>query len=234
MTLIEEMRDYIRTNRLSTTEIADAMGKVGFLKNVFSINPGLHAVGVIEHIVVSNRNNSSVHSVIANLEPGKVLLITVDSALEELAFLGDLMIKSAILYKQAVAVITNSKVRDAARLIKENYPVWSSGVSPIGAVNSPDFPILWGEFHGGLAIADDGGVVIIPNEFVTVEMMEKLYMIEDQEDLWSYCINTLKWSTHKTIVQKAYFRNSSEFPEYFKEIILKLEKGFPKLKHPLN
>jgi hypothetical protein len=65
-------------------------------------------------------------------------------------------------------------------------------------------------------------------------MLNRLQLIEDQEDLWSFCINTLKWSTYKTIVEKAYLSDSSEIPEHLRNKIELFKDTFSKITHTLD
>ncbi len=103
-------------------------------------------------------------------------------------------------------------MRDAQRLIKEQWPIWSKGVTPIGCFNRKnDNPVdpavlrAWRDkFEGSIAVCDDGGVVIIPKEKVTSQFLHQLDFIELQEDIWFYCINTKKWDTYETVCLKKY------------------------------
>lgn len=51
------------------------------------------------------------------------------------AIFGDLVSKYILLYKRAKAIVINGILRDIPDLIKENYPIWLNGKSPIGCVN---------------------------------------------------------------------------------------------------
>jgi regulator of RNase E activity RraA len=168
-----------------------------------------------------------VHSFIPKLEKGDILFVDTQGPIEnEVAIMGELMIKSAILYQQANAVVVRGHIRDAARVNRENFPVWATGMSPIGAVNSPEIPISFGDLDMGIAVCDDGGVVIVPEKQISEHLLERLYLIEIQEDIWNYCINTLKWSTFDTIVQKRYFIEPEMLPTHFSEWLEKLKQGF--------
>ena len=60
-------------------------------------------------------------------------------------------------------------MRDAHRLIKEKYPVWCTGFSPVGCFNTKneepfDKNIIeerMNAINGGVMVCDDSGVVII-------------------------------------------------------------------------
>ena len=103
-------------------------------------------------------------------------------------------------------------MRDAARLRREGYAVWAEGVSPLGCFNVPsDEPYpqdlekqLRDAYEGGIAVCDDGGVSVIRRDLLTEEMLVRLRRIEMQEDIWFFCLDTLKWDTKKIVCDKAY------------------------------
>ena len=105
-------------------------------------------------------------------------------------------------------------VRDAHTLIKENYPVWCQGVSPVGCFNKPVDKTEYREiisnrrnvYQGAVAVCDDSGVVIIPKEEINETFLQKLIQIEEQEDIWYDCIDRRKWSTFETICLKNYLK----------------------------
>jgi hypothetical protein len=49
-----------------------------------------------------------------------------------------------------------------------------------------------------------------------------------QEDLWSFCVNSLKWDTKKTVCDKAYFQDEGALPGLMRTNLDKLRKGFAK------
>ena len=53
-------------------------------------------------------------------------------------------------------------------------------------------------------VCDDSGVVIIPKEQITEDMLQKLIAIEEQEDIWFDCIDRRKWDTFDTVCLKKY------------------------------
>jgi hypothetical protein len=102
-------------------------------------------------------------------------------------------------------------VRDAACLRREGYAVWSEGVSPLGCFNIPVDPFpedikneLKKKYEGGIAVCDDGGVTVIPQDLLNENMLNRLHRIEMQEDIWFFCLDTLKWDTKKIVCDKDY------------------------------
>jgi regulator of RNase E activity RraA len=166
-----------------------------------------------------------------NFKEGDVVFIESINCGERAVF-GDLVSKFLILYKQATAIIVNGYMRDAQRLIKEDYPIWCKGVTPLGCFNKEiitpiDEKILkefQEQYSDAIAVCDDSGVVIIPKNMITNEFLEKLEFIELQEDIWYYCIDTKKWSTYDTVSLKKYLDTEllpddlrSKFEEFLKK-----------------
>ena len=120
-----------------------------------------------------------------------------------------------MLYRQCEALIVLGKLRDIPHLIKENYPIWLEGVSPIGSHNKKNEVDLdesiknerREKYDGSIAVCDDSGVIIIPKELHTTEFLEKLDWIENQEDIWFDCIDRRKWSTYETVCLKNYLKD---------------------------
>ena len=47
-----------------------------------------------------------------------------------------------------------------------------------------------------------------------------------QEDLWSFCVNSLKWDTKKTVCDKAYFQDAGRLSDLMRTNLDRLKKGF--------
>ena len=210
MSFAEKIIEFCISNRVSTTEVADALGKSGVLKNVLPINSNKFCVGKVRAVFTANDSNYEVHEQIRDVQKGEVVIIFAYNCIDR-AIIGDLISKYILLYKGASAIVVNGLIRDAACIKREGYNVWSEGVSPLGCYNIPasPFPLelkeeLIKKYQNGIAICDDGGVTIIPSELHNDDMLNKLKRIEMQEDIWFYCLDTLKWDTKKIVCDKAY------------------------------
>ena len=211
--LQEKMISYLKENRVSSTEVADAMYKKGAIENVQAINRGHFCVGPLRWIYAWQGSNWDVHEQIQNVKKGEVVLIECFNC-DNKAIFGDLVSKYLILYKQASAVVVQGKLRDIPRLIKENWPIWCDGFTPIGCVNNkPDIEMdkkiieqRREYYKNSIAVCDDSGVVIIPQEKINDEFYKRLEFIEEQEDIWYECIDRKKWSTFDTICLKKYLQ----------------------------
>ena len=217
MNLESEIVELIRKNRISTTEIADALGKTGSLPGLLPLNSLKYAVGKVRLIEPMNDSNYILHQELESVEPGEVIHIR-PIGFSDVAVFGDLVAKYTLLYKQAAAIVVEGNVRDTARLVREQYPIWCMSSNPVGAVNfkthSEETQVgsEQSRINGGIAVCDEGGVVIIPANLIDSNLSKKLQHIEALEDLWHYCLNTLKWSTYDIVVKKRYLEDSEDIP----------------------
>ena len=209
---LEEAIRLIEANRISTTEVGDVLGKTGQIEGVRPLNQGMFKVGEVKFIYAINNSNYEVHQQLAesNDIEGKILFVYNVNC--DRSIFGDLVSKYILLYKQAKAIVINGKLRDARTLIKEKYPVWLEDVSPIGCVNKINGPAidedlykaLKEKYDGSIMVCDDSGVVMIPKDKINADLIKKLNFIELQEDIWFYCVDTLKMSTYDTVCKKKY------------------------------
>lgn len=211
MEVREQIIKYIRVNKVSTTEVADCLGKTGVLPNVMPVNRGQFQVGKVKWVYAYNESNWDVHEQVRDTEKDDIVYIETFQCGDR-AIVGELVSKYILLYRQAAAIVTNAKMRDAHRLIKEQYPIWCTGFSPVGCFNAKnnqpfDEAIIKDRMKnvdGSIMVCDDSGVVIIPKEQITEDMYQKLIAIEEQEDIWFDCIDRRKWDTFDTVCLKKY------------------------------
>ena len=211
MEVREQIIKYIRVNKVSTTEVADCLGKTGVRPNVMPVNRGQFQVGKVKWVYAYNESNWDVHEQVRDTEKDDIVYIETFQCGDR-AIVGELVSKYILLYRQAAAIVTNTKMRDAHRLIKEQYPIWCTGFSPVGCFNMKnsqpfDQAIIKDRMenvNGSIMVCDDSGVVIIPKEQITEDMLQKLIAIEEQEDIWFDCIDRRKWDTFDTVCLKKY------------------------------
>lgn len=212
MSIIEQALDLIEANKISTTEIADVLGKTGQIEGVRALNAGMFKAGEVKVIYAINNSNFEVHKQLAESDDIKGKILFVYNVNCDRAVFGDLVSKYIMLYKRAKAIVINGKLRDAHTLIKEKYPIWLQDVSPIGCVNRPNGPEIdpallqeiKDKYDGSIMVCDDSGVVMIPKDKINEKLLTKLEFIEFQEDIWFYCVDTLKMSTFDTVCLKKY------------------------------
>lgn len=207
----EEIISYIKKNRVSTTEVADCMNKSGLFDNAVALNRGRFKVGNVKWVYAYNDSNWSVHEQVREVQQGDIVMIEAINCGNR-ATIGELVSKYILLYRQASAIISNANLRDGVRLIKENYPIWCAGLTPIGCFNIKNSEPLdekiykehYERYEGSIAVCDDSGVVIIPKEYHTKDFLDKLIAIEEQEDIWFDCLDRRKWDTYDIVCLKKY------------------------------
>jgi 4-hydroxy-4-methyl-2-oxoglutarate aldolase len=234
MSIRDEIVNFIRENRVSTTEVADALGKSGVLHGVLPITPDFHRVGPARALFTANNSNYALHEQIRHLERGEVAVVFAHDCAER-ALIGDLMAKYILLYRGASALVVNGLVRDASRLRRERYAVWAEGVTPMGCFNSPASPFpaelekSWREkIEGGVAVCDDGGVVVIPPSSLDEHMLARLRRMEMQEDIWYFCLDTLKWDTKMIVCDREYLKQPDLLPSAHRKLLGELQRPFDK------
>lgn len=223
----EEIKSFLVQNRVSTTEVADALGKSGSILGIMPINEGFYSVGSIFHIRCAGGSNYGIHDSLPSIMKGDVLLIEPVHD-KNIAYVGDLISKFAILYQGAAAIVVDGNIRDTARIKRENYPIWAQGSNPVGAVNTnreEDNFSRYGDLHGGIAVCDDGGVVVIKPKQLNKKTFESLRQIEIQEDIWYFCLNTLRWTTKEIVCDKSYLRKKDELPRRLLESLEDLDNA---------
>lgn len=208
----QKILTYLRRNRVSSTEVADCLGKTGVLEGVVPVCQGMYVAGSIKYVYAHSESNWSIHEQIRDTHPDEVVLMDGINVAGR-AIVGELVVKFLHLYCQASAIVTLGKMRDANDLIKNRYPVWCRGFNPVGCFNmnveETDEVRRMVEqgrdkYNGAIAVCDDTGVVVIPRSEITDEFYEKLVFIEQQEDIWFDCIDFRKWDTYDTVCLKRY------------------------------
>ncbi|AKB27252.1 hypothetical protein MSSAC_0548 [Methanosarcina siciliae C2J] len=201
----------IKRNRISSTEVADCLGKSGDIPGVVPLNIGHFRVGRVRWTYALNESNWEFHEQIIDVEEGEVLLLEPFDC-NGRAIFGSIVSKYLILYRQVAAIVVQGYLRDIPHLRKENWPIWCTGGTPIGCFNRKNEvdldPAIIAErrkrYDGAIAICDDSGVVIIPKDRINRDFLEKLDWIEEQEDIWFDCIDRRKWNTYDTVCLKKY------------------------------
>lgn len=227
MTIKEQIIDVIKRNRISSVEVADALGKTGVVGGVKSLNQGAFAVGEVKYIYGHSKSNWPIHEQGESVSEGGVLFVDMFECGEHAAF-GDIVAKYFLLYKRFDGLVVNGLMRDIHDIIKNRYAIWATGVTPLGCYNKKETPsdevvakaeARRAEFEGGVMVADDSGCTLIKKEILNEDTLKRLKFIELQEDIWYYCLDTLKWSTYKTICEKAYLNNKEVLPEKLQEML---------------
>lgn len=206
----DEIINFIKTNRVTTTEVADVLGKTGAIEGIHAVNRGHFCVGSVKYVYAYNESNWSIHEQIRNIEENRIVFIE-EIECNGRALFGELVSKYLLLYRQSKAIVALGNIRDVAEIYRENWPIWCKGFSPVGCFNkknecdSNELIARHKSFYdGAIAVCDDCGVVVIPKDKINEELLIKLKAIEDQEDIWFDRLNHYKESTFEIVCEKKY------------------------------
>lgn len=210
----QSMRDqiiaYIRRNRVSTTQVADCLGKAGALAGCIPTSRGHFKVGVVRWVYAYAESNWTLHERLTEVLPREVVFMQgIDCAGRAIA--GELISKYVLLYRQAEAIVSDALLRDAAALLRENWPIWCPGFTPVGCFHddrgrpSPDLLAQRrAAYDGAIAVCDDGGVVLVPRVHHTQAFLQRLEAEEEREDIWFSRLDRHKESTFDIACLRTY------------------------------
>lgn len=231
MRLISEIVEALRGNRISSTQVCDVLGRSGSIPGILPMSSGSYVAGPVHYVFANSGSNAELHKQIVDVPTGSIVFVDAIDC-DGKAVLGDIVAKYLHLYKKVLAVVTNGMIRDAHSIIRSGVPVWSAGRTPIGCINSP-IPLKKEQrdyiasqrllFDGSVMICDDTGIALITSSRIEPELLRGLEAIELQEDIWYFCIDTLKWSTYDTIVLKRYLHDTSVLPANLRDRLNDLE-----------
>ncbi len=217
--------EIIERNRISSTEVADALNKKGVIHGLQPVNLGKHITGKIKYVYAFDESNWPLHEQIQDIEEDVILFVDAFNCNNKAIF-GDLVAKYLILYKRVRAIVVNGLLRDVPNLRKHGYPIWYLGTTPLGCYNIPveltkntenEMNTRRMFFEGGILTCDDSGCTLIEKNLIAEDILKRLELIELQEDIWFFCIDTLKWSTYETVCLKNYLNNPDVLPPILKE-----------------
>lgn len=224
--------DTLRRNRISSVEVADSLGKIGVHPRLRPLNSRHFQAGRVTYVPTWGESNWPLHEGISSVPEDTILYVDVFDCGDR-AVMGDIMCKYVFLYRRIAGLVINGLVRDSHRLIKENYPIWCLGQTPLGCFNR-DVPAS-DELQATIAqrrevlqdsimVCDDSGCTQIAKEHITPTTVRRLEWIEIQEDIWYYCIDTLKWSTFDTICEKRYLKEPEVLPASLRARLLEFNQ----------
>ena len=215
MTEIEKkIIDYLREYQVSTTEVADCLGKDGVLQDVVPCTHGHYHAGLVKWVYAHDESNWSLHEQIQDIKPGYIVFVDTYNCSEKAIF-GQLVCKYLLVHHQSEAIVVQGKLRDAAALINERWPIWCSGFTPVGCSNEKPGHVVdhgWKEeqlqkYDGSIMVCDDCGVVVIPKKQINEAFLERLHDVEEQEAIWFDRLDHYNESTFDIVCQKKYLED---------------------------
>lgn len=203
--MINEIIDRIRSLSLSSTQVADALGKKGGLSGFNILNFNGRLVGRTAIVYTYGRSNFHLHQSIQNVECNSiVVIIPIDCS--NLAIFGELVTRFLFEKKSAIALVVLGNIRDYDEIENNNYPIWFYGTNPIGCSNkepkislNKQKPDEFYSLDNGVGVLDKTGFTVIENSLLTEKTITALNNIKDKEILWEKEIFTHNKTTFEVI-----------------------------------
>ena len=200
----------VLSNKLNTTNVADALGKTGSI-------PGFKYRGKTNRIVAGTiktytciaATNYGLHKYIQDeVLEGHILVVDATVCMQK-SILGDLVSDYLFNEKKVAGLVVRGSIRDADQIMEKDYPVWSNSTNPVGVINQDlekQLVVQPNPIEDGIMVCDATGLVLIKDKINKKIIHDNLSFMAVQEQIWDYCISTLGWSTFETICDKNYLK----------------------------
>lgn len=165
----EQLRELAR---LGAATVYEAGGRRGYVDvDLHRIVPGSRAAGPARTVLCAQDDNLMVHAVMAQAQPGEVLVLTMPEP-RPVALVGDLLATQAQAAGVA-AILVDASVRDVDELAQMGLPIWARWVRVKGALKatagSINVPVSVGATQirpGDILVLDADGVAVVEREGV--------------------------------------------------------------------
>jgi 4-hydroxy-4-methyl-2-oxoglutarate aldolase len=157
---------------LGSATLYEAGGRGGYVDaDLIQVLPGSRVAGPARTVRCGQDDNLMVHAVMASLQPGEVLVLTMPEP-RPVALVGDLLATQAKAHG-AAAILNDASVRDVETLAELDLPIWTRWVRVKGATK--DIPGTIGEpvevggaviRQGDIVVLDADGAAVVPPERV--------------------------------------------------------------------
>ncbi|HEY2771679.1 MAG TPA: hypothetical protein VGI87_13980 [Solirubrobacteraceae bacterium] len=162
------MSIYDELAELGSATVYEAGGRRGYVEaDLVQVIPGSRAAGPARTVRCGQDDNLMVHAVMAEVEPGEVLVLTMPEA-RPVALVGDLLATQAKA-KQAAAILVDASIRDRQELVELGLPVWARWVRVRGAEKGVPGAIGEPVTVGGATIRQGDTVVLDADGAAIVE-----------------------------------------------------------------
>jgi len=161
---------YLELAELGAATVYEASGRHGLVDvELIQVVPGSRVAGPARTARCGQRDNLMVHAVLAEAQPGDVLVLTMPEP-EPVALVGDLLATHARA-RGVAGLLVDAAVRDVAELAEIGLPVWARYVrargpdkAEAGTLNEP--VTVGGALirPGDVVVLDADGAVVVEHE----------------------------------------------------------------------
>ena len=154
--------------QLGSATVHEAAGRSQVVDvDLVQVIPGSRAAGPARTVRCGQDDNLMVHAVMASIEPGDVVVLTMPEP-RAVALVGELLATQAI-GRRAAALLVDASVRDAEELRELGLPIWARWVRIRGATKTMpgaiDEPVEVGSCliePGDAVVLDADGAAVVP------------------------------------------------------------------------
>jgi 4-hydroxy-4-methyl-2-oxoglutarate aldolase len=177
---------YRELARLGSATVYEAGGRGGYVDaDLYQAVPGSRAAGPARTVVCGQDDNLMVHAVMAEAQPGEVIVLTMPEP-RPVALVGDLLATQAQA-AGAAAILVDASIRDVEELAEMGLPIWARWVRVKGALKETageiNVPVTVGGATinpGDVLVLDADGVAVVPQDRVS-EVLEASLAREEKE-----------------------------------------------------
>jgi 4-hydroxy-4-methyl-2-oxoglutarate aldolase len=163
---------YRELAEMGSATVYEAGGRGGYVEaDLIQILPGSRVAGPARTVRCGQDDNLMVHAVMAELQPGEVLVLTMPEP-RPVALVGDLLATQAKAHG-ATAILIDASVRDVETLAELDLPIWARWVRVRGATKDIAGSIGEPVEVGGARIRQ-GDVVVIDADGAAVIEAERV------------------------------------------------------------
>jgi len=168
--LLDEIKGLMDQTGCLTGNVGDCLGRAAAMDSrVKGLSQGMKLVGPALTVKVPPIDNLMIHKALTLVKPGDVMVIDGGGD-HSWALLGFLMVSTAIKLGLA-GMIVDGCIRDAAEIRTSGFPIFAAGIHPNGPMKEGpgeiNYPIQCGGLNvhpGDIIVADDDGVVVVPQD----------------------------------------------------------------------
>ncbi len=178
-----------KLGKYPTGNICNAHNKVKAMNNrIVALSPGMKLAGPAKTAAIIPGQNAAIHRAIHNSRRGDILVVDGKKSLSYGPF-GDIL-ATCCQQLGLSGLVIDSTVRDSSEIVDLGFPVFCLGTHPAATEKTEpgeiDIPIVCGEVNvhpDDIIIADNDGVVVIPNQLIEDVFLGLMTVVEKEKKI---------------------------------------------------